>query len=361
MLGGMDGGKRVNIWGETPEGLAAWVEAEGEPGYRAGQLLSAVYRHHVARLEDVTGLPRALRGCWSERLDLSLPEIAQKSGGDKEGAVKYLLSLCDGQNIEMVRIRQSYGDTLCISSQVGCALGCRFCATGQMGLRRNLSAAEIVGQVVVAARDAGLPQHLVFMGMGEPLQNYDAIVRAVRILAHPQALGMSPRRMTVSTAGMVPEIYRLAREGLPLTLAVSLGGSNDEIRRRLVPLGCVYRLSDVLAAARAYATMTGRRVTYEYLLLAGATDRRKDAERLAALLARDSCHVNLLRYNVIADLPFRAVSAQVERSFKEWLTQAGIATSIRHSKGERIMAACGQLSRQRSPAPAPPAWAPTGD
>ncbi len=360
MLQVMESAHRLDIWGATPEELAAWCEAQGAPGYRARQLLSALYRQGAAGLDDITSVPKALRAQWSERLALSLPRVLQKSGGPKDSASKYLLELCDGETIEMVRIRESYGDTLCVSSQVGCALGCKFCATGLMGLRRDLSAGEIVAQVVTAARDGGLPQHLVFMGMGEPLQNYHAVVRAIRILSHPDAVGMSPRRITVSTSGMVPEMYRLAREGMPLTLAISLGGSTQEMRARLMGLGAVYRLDDVVAAARRYAESTGRRVTYEYLLLQGLTDHHKDAERLGKLLARDLCHVNLLRYNVITDLPYGPSNAPRERAFKDWLEAAGVQTSIRHSKGERIMAACGQLTRKRQRTAAPPAWADTG-
>lgn len=342
----------LDFWGLGPEQLEAWIEARGEPRYRARQLLEAAYKHGAESLAAVSTLPRRVRDAAGAELSLALPRARETSTDKGRAARKYLLELADGQCIEMVRIYAGYGDTLCLSTQVGCGLGCGFCATGLLGLRRNLSAGEIVAQVVLAARDEGLPDHLVFMGMGEPLQNYAATLAALRILTHPGALGMSPRRITLSTSGMVPEIHRLAREGMPLTLAISLGGASDELRSRLIPLGAVYRVSDVVGAARAYAASTGRRVSYEYLLLADTTDHRRDAERLAELLRGQLCHVNLLRYNPVSGLPFRASSPQREREFKARLEAAGIAATIRHSKGERIMAACGQLSRRRSPAPA---------
>ena len=353
MVEGMEDNPIQSFWDMTPVEFAAWAKDAGAPAFRARQVQSAVYHQGAASLDEITVLPRALREEWRSRLDVSVPEIVQTRGGVGEGAKKFLLRLSDGQTIEIVRIYEPYGDTLCLSSQVGCALGCQFCATGTMGLRRDLSAGEIAAQVAVAARDGGLPQHYVYMGMGEPFQNYDAVVKSLRILTDPAALGISARRITISTAGMAPEMYRFADEGLPITLAVSIGGSTQEERARLIPLGHVYTLPDVVAAARHSAKTTGRRVSYEYLLLEGETDKGKDAERLAEMLSGDLCHVNLLHFNRVPDLPFRPSGKNAREAFRDRLAAARIPVTLRRSKGEKIFAACGQLARRDGPSRTP--------
>jgi 23S rRNA (adenine2503-C2)-methyltransferase len=320
------------------------VAAIGEKPFRAKQIMDAVYRQNRVSLQDIATLPAALRQHLEGQLSLDLPKLETVVGGEEDGALKFLLNLHDGQNVEMVRISDLKGDTLCVSSQVGCGLGCDYCATGSMGLRRDLEASEIVAQVVFASRHSSPPRNIVFMGMGEPFHNYDATLRALKIMIGKETLAYSPRRITVSTAGMVPEIYRFAEENLAVTLAISLGGSNHEIRSRLIPLGAVYSIDDIQRAARHYAEKTGRRITYEYLMMNGHTDRSKDAERLIKRFSDDLCHFNLIEYNTVPGIDFRASSREKNRRFRDELKQAGIPVSIRRSKGKKIAAACGQLA-----------------
>jgi 23S rRNA (adenine2503-C2)-methyltransferase len=334
-----------------------------EPPYRARQIYSWLYRALATSFEDMTDLPRLLRAALAERFpSLTLPVVDELSsqGGDTR---KALLRLPDGQAIETVLMLYAPSATakarrtICVSTQVGCALGCTFCATGQSGFTRNLTSGEIIAQVLhfaralVRGRIPALPHplphppvtNIIFAGMGEPLANYDQVWAAVERLNDPQGFGLGARHLLISTAGLVPGIKRLAREKLQVSLAVSLHGPSDEVRGRLMPINQRYPLAEVLAACREYIQLTGRRVAFEYILIEGVNDQPTHARQLAALLQGMTCMVNLIPMNPVANIGFRAPSPTHVLAFQAILSSAGIPVTVRVEKGQDIQAACGQL------------------
>jgi 23S rRNA (adenine2503-C2)-methyltransferase len=317
----------------------------------------ALHKRWVAGWEQCTELPGELRARLAERYRvLSGEPVAQAVSRD--GTRKRLVRLWDGQDIETVAIPATSPEgtdrlSVCVSTQAGCAMACTFCATGRMGLARNLTPGEIVDQVYGFGRQdpAARPTHVVFMGMGEPLANYQATVAAVRLLSHPEGANLSQRRITVSTSGLVPQIRQLANEGLEITLAISLHAPNDALRSELMPVNRRWPLAQLIAAAAAYAEQTGRRVSYEYVLLGGVNDSRAHADQLAALLPRRLAHVNLIPYNA-TDAEYRATPPAEARAFRDRLTRAGLSATIRASRGRDIAAACGQLIAENRRRPA---------
>jgi len=322
--------------------LAEW----GEPAYRARQAAQAQLRG-AGGWDEVDGLPRTVRARLTEALPfwaLSPDERAQS----RDGTVKWRLRAADGAAVEAVLIAHERGRrTVCVSSQAGCALGCRFCATGAMGPGRDLSVWEIVDQALLAAAEARAQgarlANVVFMGMGEPLQTLDAVLGACEELHDSRGLGLSARRIAISTVGWVPGIARLAAHPLPLRLAVSLHAADDETRSRLMPVNRRYPIASLMGACRRYCDTTGRRVFVEYLLLDGVNDEPADARRLAALLRDGRFHVNLIQYNPTAG-PYRASPRDRREAFAAALAAAGIEASVRRSRGADIAAACGQLT-----------------
>lgn len=328
------------------EELEAELRGMGEPRFRARQVWEWVWRHLSFDFSAMTNLPQRLREDLEKRYHLQLPRPLAIER-DEEGTEKVLLGLPDGTNVEAVLIPEEDRRTVCISTQVGCPVGCVFCATGAMGFVRNLTAGEIAAQVLhfaLALREKGeRVSHVVVMGMGEPLLNYEATLRALLNLNDPRGFGLGARRITISTVGVVPGILRLAQEGRQFNLAVSLHAPEERLRRRLVPLAERWPLAQVLQAADAYALATGRRITYEYVLLAGVNDGLVHARALARLLRRRLAHVNLIPFNPAPGLPFeRPSEGQVELFRRELLAQ-GIDVTVRRSHGIRISAACGQL------------------
>lgn len=296
----------------------------------------------------MTDLPAALRQAlaepaWAERLQV------QQLRQARDGTVKALLNLTGPARraaaIEAVLMPHRDRLTLCVSTQAGCPVGCAFCATGLMGLVRQLTAREIAGQVLWARWAAGRwPSHVVFMGMGEPLANYEAVRAAIDLMRAPHGFGIGVRRLTLSTAGLVPGIRRLAGEpGLQVGLAVSLHAADDELRSRLVPLNRAYPLGELMAACRQYVEATRRRLTFEYVLLRGVNDDAAQARQLARLVAGMLCHINIIPYNPVPGLPFERPPAQQVQRFAGWLQELGVAVTVRWSKGADIEAACGQL------------------
>jgi 23S rRNA (adenine2503-C2)-methyltransferase len=321
--------------------------AEQEP-YRARQLFHFAHARLVDSWEEARLLPVALRTALAERYRLAPSELAAEAVS-ADGTRKRLLRLWDGQEIETVGIpsvspRGRQRLSVCVSTQAGCALACAFCATGMMGFGRQLSPGEIVDQVYTFGRggDARRPTHVVFMGMGEPLANYAATVKAVRLLADPRGLNISQRRITVSTVGLAPEIERLADERLEITLAISLHAPDDDLRGSLMPINRRYPLERLMQSAQRYAQKTGRRVSYEYVMLNGVNDMPAHAEALAGLLPKRLSHVNLIPYNTTG-AGFTASSADRAREFLRRLRAAGLSATIRASRGQDIAAACGQL------------------
>ncbi len=297
----------------------------------------------------MSNLPKSLRKELAEEFSLALPEIYREEIA-QDGTRKLALRLEDGEIVETVLIPERDHYTLCVSSQVGCAMGCAFCLTAKMGFKRNLSPGEITAQVLRAkevlrseALDRDKPlRNLVFMGMGEPLANYEAVLKALKSLLHSQGFDFSPRRVTVSTVGLVPQIRRLG-EDITVKLAISLHAPNDELRSRLVPVNRRYPLGELLEACRAYPLKRGWRITFEYVLLAGVNDQLKHAQELARLLRGIPAKINLIPFNEHPDLPFKRPSEEEISAFQKILMDAGYVATIRKSHGEEISAACGQL------------------
>jgi 23S rRNA (adenine2503-C2)-methyltransferase len=325
--------------------LSDWLAERGQPAYRARQLrrrLSA-----GTPIEAMHDLPGDLRRELSEGFRSSSLEVVRSWEADRGLTTKLLYRLEGGHTVEAVTMRYPRRSTLCISSQVGCPIGCPFCATGQGPFGRNLGAHEIVDQAVDARRllagEGRRLSHVVFMGMGEPMANYAAVVEAVRRMADPEWLGISPRRITVSTSGLVPRIDRLAGEGLPVTLAISLHAARDELRDELVPVNRRHPLGELIPAARSFAVATGRRVSYEWVLLAGVNDTERDARELAALLDRRLSHVNLIPFNPVDATPYREPDRQSIERFAARLSERGLNVTVRDTRGRESEAACGQL------------------
>ncbi|HEY0581828.1 MAG TPA: 23S rRNA (adenine(2503)-C(2))-methyltransferase RlmN [Chloroflexota bacterium] len=330
--------------GLFPDELEQLVVSWGEPAYRGRQIFRSVHRRGVLEPHLMTDLPAALR----DRLTLVRSEEVRRLHSADGLTRKLLLKLHDGQEIEAVEMNTAPSDekgrkTICVSTQAGCAMGCVFCVTGQFGFARNLDAGEVVEQVLRFS-DAEHPvTNVVFMGMGEPLANYDETIRAIRLLTHPEGLKLGARRITLSTSGLVPEMRRLADEGIPIGLAVSLHAPNDELRSSLMPVNRRWPIREVLDAAQYYVDRTGRRVSFEYTLMAGVNDSDALAEDLADLLAGRLCHVNLIPLNANEDQSLHASTAQRALSFEGRLRNAGVAATIRVNRGRDILAACGQL------------------
>jgi len=335
-----------SFFGLTRPALAARLEGLGLPPYRAAQLYSWVYRKHRRDPETMTNLPRSLRPRLHEVCELELPRTASVHASRDALTHKFVLTLADQARVECVSMRSERRLTYCISSQAGCALACAFCATGLMGLKRNLRAEEIVAQAFIMQewngwRDARF--NLVFMGMGEPLVNYGPVMDAVRVIHDPLGLDVGARRITVSTCGIVPQMDRLAEEGLPLGLAVSLHATTDALRDRLVPVNKRFPLGQLIPAARRYGERSGRRVTLEYTLLAGVNDSREDADRLATIARDLPSKINLIPYNPVPGLPWKRPSAESVQAFAERLYPQAPAVTVRNTLGGEIWAACGQL------------------
>jgi 23S rRNA (adenine2503-C2)-methyltransferase len=347
--------------------LAEWFAANDAPAWRASQLSEAFWRRHARVAGDLHPLPSALRAAVAGAFSLDTlvaTEVRLSDGGQTE---KALHTLADGTLIESVlmhypsRAGHRERHTVCISSQAGCAVGCPFCATGELGFGRDLSTAEIVDQVRWAARrlatDGRRLTNVVFMGMGEPLLNLDRVLEAVTALADPDRFGLGARHITVSTSGVVPGIRRLTGLGPQFTLAVSLHAARDPLRDVLVPLNRRWPVAEVLAAARDHAKTTGRRISYEYTMISGVNDTPLDADALASALRGDLAHVNLIPMNPVAHTPWTASPMPVIEAFADRLRAAGTPVTIRRNRGQEIGAACGQLAAERAGEPSAPAVA----
>ncbi len=330
--------------GATRDEVRAWACALGLPAYRADQVLRWVYKGGATGFEGMTDLPKALRGELAQHAlayTTSLSEV-RKSG---DGTRKLLVVLGDGEAVEAVVIPEGRRRTACISTQVGCAVGCVFCASGAGGLVRNLAAGEIVEQALHAAGQAGgRLTNVVAMGIGEPLMNYEALVRALRVLTAPWGMGLAPRRITVSTVGLPDRIRRLAEEGLGVNLAVSLHAADDVTRERLVPHGRPVR--EVVAAARDYLRRTGREVTFEWVLVHGVNDSPDDARALAELVAGEPVLVNVLPLNPVEGMAWEAPPVGRVGRFVAELERRGVRVQVRRRRGADIQGACGQLRRR---------------
>jgi 23S rRNA (adenine2503-C2)-methyltransferase len=363
--------KQSALLGHSFQELSAIVQNFGQPGYRARQLFEGIYRQRVASIDQLSSLPKALREqLKNSRLEVGLPLI-EKRFESADGTVRYLMLLADGQSVETVWMPEGDGGevgdgsdsgneqehsggalferaTICVSSQVGCAVNCQFCLTAQLGIKRNLTAGEIVGQVIAVLNDhrVNLERqrlNIVFMGMGEPFLNYENFMKGVRLLV--EGVGFSESRMTVSTAGIVPRIEDFGKELIRPKLAISLNASNDEVRERVMPINRKWNLEALIEAARRFPLRNRERLTFEYVLLDGVNDSAQHARQVADLLQGIRCKVNLIALNPGPGISFNTPSDLGVRTFQQLLVEAGIPTFIRRPRGRDIYAACGQLKR----------------
>jgi 23S rRNA (adenine2503-C2)-methyltransferase len=336
---------RINLKDLDLTETEVWVQELGLEPYRAGQIRNWLFKGLVSSFEEMTNLSKSVRAVLAEKGSLqSLEEDAVQVSRD--GTRKHLFRLPDGEFIETVLIPERGHYTLCISSQAGCAMGCRFCLTGEQGLKRNLGPSEIVEQVIQVKRSMAEPDRLtniVLMGMGEPLANYDAVLKALGNLIHPDGMNFSHRRVTLSTCGLVPQMRKLGRD-ITVSLAVSLNAADNQTRSSLMPVNRRYPLESLMAACRDFPLPTGRRITFEYILMEGVNDRPEDAVRLADLLSGLRAKINLIALNPHPGLDITPSPPERIVAFQEILIRNHFTAIIRKSKGQDISAACGQLS-----------------
>jgi 23S rRNA (adenine2503-C2)-methyltransferase len=338
----------MNLFGLERSEIERAMLDRGLPAFRGRQIYRALYARGADSFESMTELPKALRADLARDFEIRRPRPASKHVS-RDGTVKHLVELEDGRRIECVDIPEPGRRTFCLSTQVGCPLKCSFCFSGTIRFERNLTAGEIVGQLLIARGALATPPtrtNVVFMGMGEPLLNSDAVLKALRILSDDEAFSISPRRITVSTAGMADEMARFAAEAPPVGLAISLHATTNEIRDRVMPINRKHPLEDLLEAARALPLPKRRRITFEYVLLGGENDRPEDARRLASLLRGIKAKVNLIAYNPWPGAPHGRSSPEATSRFLEILAESGLTASLRRSRGDDVLAACGQLANQ---------------
>jgi len=335
---------RQDILELDPDSLADVMREVGERPYRAGQILGWIFHRGQREFDSMSDLPKPLRSRLEERFCVGsgrVETVQQTQDGDTR---KLLLRLGDGNAVECVSMREEGRHTVCVSSQVGCALGCRFCATGGMGFRRNLTTGEILLQPLEVLRSAGTFDRIVFMGMGEPLLNLDAVLRAVEGLEDPRRFGLGARRITISTSGVIPGIRALAEKNVPVRLAISLNSPFQEQRETLMPIAKTYALGDLLAACEDYIARTRRRVLIEYVLFRGVNSSRRAAVALAGIARRLDAKVNVIEYNFVRGANLAPPTAEETLRFRRWLQERGVAATIRFRRGRQIRAGCGQLA-----------------
>lgn len=338
------------LLGKTEVELIEFVKTLGEAPFRGKQLYQSIYGRRMLDFEGMTELSKSFREKLRAAATVTETRI-ENVFYSSDGTRRYLLKLGDDKEVEAVFMPDERRDTICISSQVGCAVGCKFCMTAQLGIKRNMTAAEIVSQVIVVLNEvygpaAELPHktNLVFMGMGESFLNYNEVMNSIRLMADEKGLGISPKRMTVSTSGIVPRIYDFARESVRPRIAISLSSAIDEIRDDLMPINRKYRLDELIKACREYPLSDRERLTFEYVMLDGVNDSDQDARRLVRLLNGIKAKVNLIPHNPAPELPFRASPVERILAFQKILIDGDVPAFIRRPRGQDISAACGQLA-----------------
>ncbi len=336
----------------SPGEIIALFKDLNEPSYRADQITNWIYKKKTLNIDEMTNLPVYLREKLKKEVNINMLTIKKKLVSPKDGTVKYLFETLDGELLECVVMKQYYGNTVCISSQIGCGLGCLFCASTKGGLVRNLTSGEMLDQVIIAERYLGEEErinNIVVMGMGEPLYNLNNLIRFLQTANDAKGLGISLRNITVSTAGIAPKITEFAEEKMPVTLAVSLHAPDDQTRSKIMPINKKYPLKKVLDSCETYIDKVGRQVTFEYILLAGINDSNEKAYKLAHLIQGRLCHVNLIPANQVDHVGMEGVRRPDKKrinDFFEILRKNNISVSIRKEQGEDIEGACGQLRRR---------------
>ena len=338
---------KKDIRSYTPDELKIEIQTIGEKAFRAKQIYEWLHVKLVDSFEEMTNLSKALREKLEAQYEIPTVRMLERQISKQDGTNKFLFQLQDGHVVESVLMKYKHGNSVCISSQVGCRMGCRFCASTIGGLERNLKVSEMLGQIYQIQKISGeRVSNVVVMGTGEPMDNYDNFVKFIHILTDEYGLNISQRNITVSTCGIVPNMKRLAEEQFQITLALSLHGSNQEKRKTLMPIANKYDLAEVLSACDYYFEKTGRRITFEYSLVHGVNDRDEDAEELIEILKTRNCHLNLIPVNPIKERNFEKPSKKSAENFKNKLEKSGINVTIRREMGSDIDGACGQLRRR---------------
>ena len=334
-----------NLLDYTLDELAVWLKENGESAFRAKQVFSWIYKG-VWDFDGMKNLPKSLKEKLNENFSILIPEIVESFKSSDDDTRKLLLALNDGNLIECVIMKYKHGNTICISTQVGCRMGCKFCASTIDGRVRNLTSGEILSQIMVAQKELGERiSNIVLMGSGEPLDNYDNVIKFLREVNAEYGFNIGQRHITLSTCGLVPKIYELADEGMTITLAISLHAFNDEKRREIMPIANKYSIKEILDACEYYIEKTNRRVTFEYSLVKDINDSKEDAKALGQLLKGMLCHVNLIPVNEVKENSFKRSSDKTIETFAEILKDKWIEATVRREMGSDINAACGQLRR----------------
>ena len=338
----------MNLKSLTLPELTATIKELGQPAFRGKQVYTWLHKG-VRSYEEMSNLPKALRDALSERYPINPPEVVRKQESKKDGTIKYLWRLADGNCVETVLMRYHYGNTVCISTEVGCRMGCAFCASTIGGLVRKLEPYEMLDEVLFTQIDSGLPiSHIVLMGIGEPLDNFDNVMRFLELVNSEEGMNISMRHISLSTCGLVPKIDELAQRKLQISLAISLHGPNDEIRNRIMPVNKAYPIDMLLDACRRYYDVTGRRIHFEYAMIDGVNDTEAHARELLMRLKGLGAHVNMIPLNHVEESPLKPSSRAAVAKFQKILEDGGVTATVRRTLGGDIDASCGQLRRKYS-------------
>ena len=336
----------MNLKSLTREEIGDILKELGQPAFRAGQIFTWLHKG-VRSYEEMTNLPKNLRQILAEKYPICPPRVVRRQESSRDGTIKYLWELGDGNCVETVLMRYRYGNTVCISTEVGCPMGCAFCASTLGGLVRRLEPFEMLDQVLFTQVDSGLPvSHIVLMGIGEPLDNFDNVMRFLELVNSPEGMNISMRHISLSTCGLVPKIDQLAKRKLQLTLSVSLHAPNDQVRGTIMPVNRAYPMDELLAACRRYYDATSRRISFEYAMINGVNDRESDAQELLRRLKGLPAHFNLIPLNHVEESPLKPSTKAAVARFQQILEDGGIPTTVRRTLGGDIDASCGQLRRK---------------
>jgi len=336
----------MNLKSQTLPELTATIKELGQPAFRGKQVYTWLHKG-VRSYEEMTNLPKGLRDALSEKYPICAPEVVRKQESQKDGTIKYLWKLSDGNCVETVLMRYHYGNTVCISTEVGCRMGCAFCASTIGGLVRKLEPYEMLDEVLFTQIDSGLPiSHIVLMGIGEPLDNFENVLRFLELVNSEEGMNISMRHISLSTCGLVPKIDELAKKKLQISLAISLHGPNDQIRDKIMPVNKAYPIDVLLEACRRYYAETSRRIHFEYAMIDGVNDRECDAKELLRRLKGLPAHINLIPLNHVEESPLKPSSRAAVAKFQKILEDGGITATVRRTLGSDIDASCGQLRRK---------------
>ena len=336
----------MNLKNLTQQEIAGILKELGQPAFRAKQVYTWLHKG-VRSYEEMTNLPKGLRDVLSEKYPINAPKVVRKQESRKDGTIKYLWQLSDGNCVETVLMRYNYGNTVCISTEVGCAMGCAFCASTIGGLVRRLEPFEMLDEILFTQIDSGLPiSRIVLMGIGEPLDNLDNVMRFLELVNSPDGLNISMRHISLSTCGLIPKIDALAEKKLQISLAISLHGPNNETRGKIMPVNRAYPIEDLLEACRRYFAATGRRIHFEYAMIDGVNDREEDAKEILRRMKGLPAHFNLIPLNHVEESPLKPSTKAAVAKFQKILEDGGITATVRRTLGGDIDASCGQLRRK---------------